>query len=67
VTMKMKALHVRLESIGIPSEWVTGRGGHSWAYWSSILQQMLKFHIGVEQGIDSLQRQPLPAAQSAPQ
>jgi len=45
----MRTLHSRLERIGIPSEWVTGRGGHTWQYWASVLDQMLKFHIGLDQ------------------
>jgi enterochelin esterase-like enzyme len=44
----MQQLHQTLEGLGIPHTWSTGPGGHTWAYWSSVLQPMLKFHLGAE-------------------
>lgn len=43
---QMATLHQTLESLGIPHEWSTAPGGHTWAYWSSVLPPMLKFHLG---------------------
>jgi putative tributyrin esterase len=44
----MRDLHQNLTQLGIPHEWSTGPGGHTWKYWSSALPQMLKFHLAVE-------------------
>lgn len=38
-------LHQKLTELGIPHEWSTAPGGHTWKYWSSVLPQMLKFHL----------------------
>ena len=34
--------------MGIPHEWRTASGGHTWKYWSSVLEPMFKFTLGVE-------------------
>ncbi|MGA2202663.1 MAG: alpha/beta hydrolase-fold protein [Terriglobales bacterium] len=44
----MRDLHQKLTELGIPHEWSTGPGGHTWKYWSSVLPQMLKFHLAGE-------------------
>jgi S-formylglutathione hydrolase FrmB len=41
----MRGLHQKLTELGIPHEWSTAPGGHTWKYWSSVLPQMLKFHL----------------------
>jgi enterochelin esterase-like enzyme len=43
---QMVRLHETLERLGIPHGWSTAPGAHTWAYWSSVLQPMLKFHLG---------------------
>jgi enterochelin esterase-like enzyme len=45
----MRDLHERLTELGIPHEWSTGPGGHTWKYWSAVLPQMLKFHLAPAQ------------------
>jgi enterochelin esterase-like enzyme len=45
---QMTVLHETLERLGIPSDWSTAPGGHTWAYWSSVLQPMLRFHLGTQ-------------------
>ena len=42
----MRSLHNGLDRMGISAEWTTAPGGHTWKYWSSVLQSMLKFHLG---------------------
>ncbi len=42
----MLGLHEKLTALGIPHEWSTGPGAHTWKYWSSVLPQMLRFHLG---------------------
>jgi enterochelin esterase-like enzyme len=44
----MRDLHQQLTQLGIPHVWSTGPGGHTWKYWSSVLPQMLKFHLSTE-------------------
>jgi len=44
----MRSLHDGLGEIGIPAEWTTSPGGHSWKYWSSVVNSMLMFHLGRE-------------------
>jgi enterochelin esterase-like enzyme len=44
----MRSLHNGLEEIGIPEEWTTSPGGHTWKYWSSVVKSMLMFHLGRE-------------------
>ncbi len=44
----MRDLHQKLTELGIPHEWSTGPGGHTWKYWSLVLPQMLKFHLARE-------------------
>jgi enterochelin esterase-like enzyme len=41
----MRDLHQNLTQLGIPHEWSTAPGGHTWKYWSSVLPMMLKFHL----------------------
>jgi enterochelin esterase-like enzyme len=45
----MRDLHQKLTGLGIPHVWSTAPGGHTWKYWSSVLPQMLKFHLAREQ------------------
>jgi enterochelin esterase-like enzyme len=45
----MRGLHGKLTELGIPHAWSTAPGGHTWEYWSSVLPQMLKFHLAREQ------------------
>jgi enterochelin esterase-like enzyme len=45
----MRDLNQKLTELGIPHQWSTAPGGHTWKYWSSVLPQMLKFHLGSEQ------------------
>lgn len=45
----MRDLHQKLTELGIPHQWSTAPGGHTWKYWSSVLPQMLKFHLAPEQ------------------
>ncbi|MGA2742146.1 MAG: alpha/beta hydrolase-fold protein [Bryobacteraceae bacterium] len=42
----MQRLHQTLLSLNIPHDWSTGPGGHTWEYWSSVLQPMIEFHLG---------------------
>jgi len=45
---RMLGLHEKLTQLGIPHEWSTGPGAHTWKYWSSVLPLMFKFHLGNE-------------------
>ncbi len=45
----MLGLHEELTQLGIPHEWSTAPGGHTWKYWSSVLPLMLRFHLAIEQ------------------
>jgi enterochelin esterase-like enzyme len=45
----MQQFHQKLEGLGITHTWSTGPGGHTWEYWSSVLQPMLRFHLGAGQ------------------
>jgi enterochelin esterase-like enzyme len=45
---QMTGLHQTLETLGVPHEWSTGPGAHTWAYWSSVLPSMLRFQLGTE-------------------
>jgi enterochelin esterase-like enzyme len=49
----MRSLHDGLAGIGIPAEWRTAPGGHTWKYWSSVVRSMLLFHLGGEAGDDA--------------
>ena len=49
----MVRLHQTFQKLGIPHEWSTAPGGHTWAYWSSVLEKMLRFHLGQAQGVIS--------------
>jgi enterochelin esterase-like enzyme len=44
----MRDLHEKLTELGIPHEWSTGPGAHTWKYWSSVLPAMLRFHLAIE-------------------
>jgi enterochelin esterase-like enzyme len=44
----MRDLHQKLTELGIPHEWSTGPGAHTWKYWSSVLPGMLRFHLASE-------------------
>jgi enterochelin esterase-like enzyme len=44
---KMQGLHERFLKLGIPHQWSTGPGGHTWKYWSSVLEPLFRFHMGV--------------------
>jgi enterochelin esterase-like enzyme len=46
----MRDLHQKLTDLGIPHEWSTSRGGHTWKYWSSALPLMLRFHLASAHG-----------------
>ena len=43
-------LHQKLIELGIPHEWSTAPGAHTWKYWASVLPSMLKFHLANEPG-----------------
>jgi enterochelin esterase-like enzyme len=45
----MVELHELLAARGIAHEWLSAPGGHTWAYWSSVLEPMLLFHLGIDQ------------------
>ena len=45
----MVELHELLAARGIAHEWLSAPGGHTWAYWSSVLEPMLLFHLGTDQ------------------
>ena len=42
----MRTLHETLDGLGIPHTWLTASGGHTWKYWSSVLQPMFEFILG---------------------
>jgi enterochelin esterase-like enzyme len=44
----MRDLHEKLTELGIPHEWSTGPGAHTWKYWASVLPVMLRFHLASE-------------------
>jgi enterochelin esterase-like enzyme len=44
----MADLNKLLTARGIDHEWRTAPGGHTWAYWSSVLEPMLLFHLGTD-------------------
>jgi enterochelin esterase-like enzyme len=44
----MRELHEKLTELGIPHEWSTGPGAHTWKYWSSVLPLMFRFHLANE-------------------
>jgi len=46
----MRQLHDELAGAGLPHTWSTAPGGHTWQYWSSTLQPMLRFAIGSDSG-----------------
>ncbi|MCL4488898.1 MAG: alpha/beta hydrolase-fold protein [Chloroflexi bacterium] len=50
----MRSLHDTLTDLGIRHEWFTASGGHTWKYWSSVLEPMFEFHLG------NLYRSPTP-------
>jgi enterochelin esterase-like enzyme len=44
-----RALHEEFTRLGIAHVWSTAPGGHTWEYWSSVLPQMLEFHLAAEE------------------
>jgi len=44
----MVELHALLSARGILHDWSTKPGGHTWAYWSSMLEPVFVFHLGAE-------------------
>jgi enterochelin esterase-like enzyme len=42
----MMQLHNKFQKAGIAHVWSTGPGGHTWKYWSSVLEELLRFHLG---------------------
>jgi enterochelin esterase-like enzyme len=44
----MLGLHDELTRLGIPHEWSTAPGAHTWKYWSSVLPLILRFHLASE-------------------
>ncbi len=49
----MVQLHERLAAQNVAHEWLTAPGGHTWAYWSSVLAPMLSFHLGTQEAGES--------------
>jgi enterochelin esterase-like enzyme len=45
----MQQLDLKFKELDIPHQWSTAPGAHTWKYWSSVLPEMLRFHLGVEQ------------------
>jgi enterochelin esterase-like enzyme len=45
----MVQLHELLAKQGVAHEWLTAPGGHTWAYWSSVLERILLFHLGIDE------------------
>ena len=43
---RMVQLHTKLRGLGIAHEWSEEPGGHTWAYWSTVLGKMIEFHLG---------------------
>jgi enterochelin esterase-like enzyme len=43
----MTQLHNLFQEHGIAHVWSTGPGGHTWKYWDSVLEKLLKFHLGI--------------------
>ena len=41
----MRQVHEKLLGEGFLHEWSSGPGGHTWAYWSSVLRPMLQFAL----------------------
>jgi enterochelin esterase-like enzyme len=47
----MQNLHEELAALGVPHEWHTSIGAHTWKYWRSVLAPMFEFHLAkVEDG-----------------
>jgi enterochelin esterase-like enzyme len=45
----MRKLHENFQALGIPHEWSTASGGHTWQYWASVLDPMFRFALGAAQ------------------
>ncbi len=43
---EMVSLHERFESSGTRHQWLTAPGGHTWQYWSTVVEPLLKFQLG---------------------
>jgi enterochelin esterase-like enzyme len=46
----MMALHQKFQSRGINHEWSAGPGGHTWSYWSTVVESIFMFHLGHRTG-----------------
>ena len=42
-----RALHARLDELGVAHGYVERAGGHTWPYWTARLEQHLRFHLGM--------------------
>lgn len=42
----MVQLHQKFQKLGIAHEWSSAPGGHTWTYWSSVVEDMFRFHLG---------------------
>jgi enterochelin esterase-like enzyme len=42
----MVELHQKFQTLGINHEWSAGPGGHTWSYWSTVVESMFLFHLG---------------------
>jgi len=61
----MVELHKLLTARGIAHEWRTAPGGHTWAYWSSVLGPMFLFHLGTEES-SAAEQSPVVGGTGAP-
>jgi len=46
----MVELHQKFQTLGINHEWSAGPGGHTWTYWSTVVEGMFLFHLGHRTG-----------------
>jgi enterochelin esterase-like enzyme len=49
---QMVALHGEFSRRNIPHEWSQASGGHTWTYWSSVLDAMFIFHLAPRGGAE---------------
>ena len=47
---EMVALHQKFQSRGINHEWSARPGGHTWSYWSTVVESIFLFHLGHRTG-----------------
>lgn len=45
---QMVALREKLNQLGLAPAWSSGPGGHTWKYWTSVLQPLLIFHLSAK-------------------